>query len=63
MKHVALLLAALTLAACVHRVNVYSPRRSDTEAHRNAKSVSDCLGCHEVENRPYHSIKDDCFSS
>ena len=61
-RAVALLLVLLTVAGCVHRVAVYSPRRSDTEAHRNAKSVSDCLGCHDVSQRRHHSIEDDCFS-
>jgi len=61
MRHLAILLAALLLAACVERVAVYSPRRSDTEAHRQAKSVSDCLGCHSIKDRPHHSTEDDCF--
>lgn len=55
------LLVLLLVAGCVHRVAVYSPRRSNTEEHRNAKSIGDCLGCHDVTKLRYHSIEDDCF--
>lgn len=62
MKRVAvLILSAGLLAGCVHRINIYSPRRPNTEAHREAKTPSDCLGCHEVKGIRYHSVKDDCL--
>jgi len=48
------------VAGCVNRIPVYSPRQTNTPAHREAKAPQDCLDCHDLDKRPTHSPADDC---
>lgn len=52
---------ALILTACVTRMAPFSPRRTNTEAHRQAQANQDCTGCHTAaEISKKHKAKDDC---
>lgn len=55
-----LILLILLAAGCVTRIPVYSPRQTDTEAHRTAQAPKDCLECHDISKRPSHKPSDDC---
>lgn len=48
------------VAGCVDRIPAYSPRQTDTVAHREAKAPRDCLDCHDISKRPSHKPSDDC---
>lgn len=65
MKQIAIVTLALVglgmVAGCVNRINIYSPRRSNTEAHREARTAADCLDCHDVKGIRYHDEDDDCL--
>ena len=50
----------LVLPACVKRIPIYSPRQTNTEAHREARAPDDCIGCHDISQRVHHSNSDDC---
>jgi PBP1b-binding outer membrane lipoprotein LpoB len=53
---------ALILSACVTRMAPFSPHRTNTEAHQQAQTNQDCIGCHvitEVGNK--HKSTDDCL--
>jgi len=56
-----LLLLALTITGCVARITPFSPRRTNTEAHRQASTNRDCLGCHNVAGQRHHQPDDDCI--
>jgi len=56
-----LLLLAMTIAGCVSRISPFSPRRPNTEAHRQATSNADCIGCHDISKLPHHAKSDDCM--
>lgn len=52
--------AVVLLAGCPSRVERYSPRIPDSEAHRQAVQRKNCLECHRVDTVPHHSVKDEC---
>jgi len=67
MKANSLLLLLLVLllvvsAACTRRIAPFSPHRTDSEAHRNAKSNQDCSECHDVVKvGREHRTDDNCL--
>ncbi len=56
------LLLAVTITGCVERITAFSPRRTNTEAHRQADSNRDCLSCHNVAEQRHHQPGDDCLN-
>ena len=59
MKKILMVVTVIALVAgCVNRIPVYSPRQTDTQAHREAKAPQDCLDCHDLSKRPSHSPSD-----
>ncbi len=62
MKQLALLLLlALMITGCVDRIPPLSPRRTNTEAHRQASSNQNCLSCHDVSGLRHHQPDDNCI--
>ena len=65
MKRPALLLFVLLLTGgCFNRdirVSAYAPRRDDTQAHREATTSVDCIGCHSIEGLRSHQSDDNCL--
>jgi len=59
MKSVCLILLLL-LSACTIRMGAFAPRRSDIAEHRGP-GREDCLGCHDLSDRPDHKPDDDCL--
>ena len=52
----------IVLSACVTRMAPFSPHRTNTEAHRQAQTNQDCIGCHAVaEIGKQHQASDDCL--
>jgi len=60
-KIIILAVVLFIVAGCIGRVPLYAPRRHDTKQHKVAKSTSDCLGCHDINERVDHNKEDDCF--
>jgi PBP1b-binding outer membrane lipoprotein LpoB len=53
---------ALILTACVTRTAPFSPHRTNTEAHQQAQTNQDCIGCHSIaEISSKHKSTDDCL--
>ncbi|PLY07734.1 MAG: hypothetical protein C0624_03520 [Desulfuromonas sp.] len=66
MKKILLVVVAMVtmmamVVGCVNRIPVYSPRQTDTQAHREARAPQDCLDCHDLSQRPSHAPSDDCL--
>jgi len=61
MKGIVLVLLGLLLVGCVVRVPAYSPRRTNSEAHRSAVAPGDCLDCHDLTARRDHAPDDNCL--
>jgi hypothetical protein len=57
-----LIFIILIAQGCVDRIPLYSPRQTDTLAHREASVPSDCLDCHDLAKRASHDPTDDCLS-
>ncbi|HAD04733.1 MAG: hypothetical protein A2091_10875 [Desulfuromonadales bacterium GWD2_61_12] len=63
MKLIMVLAVAVSIIlGCVHRPNIYAPRRTPSAEHQAAKTTAACLGCHDVGKFPHHDRDDDCFS-
>ena len=60
-KYLLLAVAVIMVSACVDRIPVYSPRQTDTLAHRQAQAPDDCRECHDLSKRPSHKPSDDCL--
>jgi len=56
-----LVLIILVTQGCVDRIPLYSPRQTDTLAHREAVAPQDCLDCHDLDKRASHDPADDCL--
>ena len=63
MKKIFVMIMLLSLFwGCTMRIPSYSPRRNDTEAHRQASSKKECLDCHDVKEKKDHNEEEDnCF--
>jgi len=61
MKWITLIVLGVVLVGCVTRIPAYAPRRTNTEAHRNAVPPGDCLGCHDLAIRNDHQPDDNCL--
>ncbi len=55
------LLIILLTQGCVDRIPLYSPRQTDTAAHREATTSKECLDCHDLNQRASHDPDDDCL--
>lgn len=52
----------LAVSACVHRISMLSPHRTNTDFHRQAKANQTCLECHQIaEIGKGHQATDDCL--
>ena len=56
-----LVLIVLMTQGCVDRIPLYSPRQTDTSAHREARATQDCLVCHDIAKRASHDPDDNCL--
>jgi len=55
------LLLTLASTACVDRLPPLSPRRTNTEAHRQATDNPSCRECHDVTGLRHHRPTDTCL--
>jgi cytochrome c2 len=52
----------LAVAACVNRMAPFSPHRTNTEAHRGAKTNQACIECHSLADIGQgHQATDNCL--
>jgi hypothetical protein len=60
-KFAILMLLSVCVAGCARRVPTYSPRRTDTKAHREAQTRAECINCHKADQIRGHTNTDDCL--
>jgi len=52
----------LSASACVHRMAPFSPHRTNTDFHRDAKTNETCMECHQLAEIGHeHKATDNCL--
>ncbi|MBU0730088.1 MAG: hypothetical protein KKE17_03855 [Proteobacteria bacterium] len=50
-------LIVLLFYGCAVRRPPFSPRRYNTDAHKQAQTMEDCIECHSGDKAPPHGLK------
>lgn len=61
LKFIGLLAILALLTGCVALRPPLAPHRSNTPDHKAAKSIQDCLKCHNQNNMPHPVNQGDCL--